>query len=458
MATVMTSSCSYLLRNEAESELGKGGAELKLENEKLYILPKFGGVIQLSLIDITEIMPRDYSLEMILSSREILSVFDLGYKYGDFVLNLFHLRNEIILKYLLMNESVKRSGIWGELTLVDASGKVKQFERCEIRLCETSMVLMPAMGEPIRILHSNIAQAETKDYTISITTESGEKLTISKLGKEFESTSRDLSAAMNQLNVQSQALIKDLVPLAEPSIIRAVSRLLKDGKAARRTNIESESPEVWSALEKKLQQTSIWNEYQYLKSIGRQERIAIGIKRGLMGDLTGNYLWLLIPIYGKDPKFGNAMVLEAVRLPSDPKENQSHEEGMRLEVDSGTATGGNATYVFRLVLRKDSAVLAGNEKELDVRVDNMISTMNQLMLDINFRREPIFLSDELLRTEPKYARYRYATQKIQSLKDLRQLFIGRIIHSSFEQWKTDITDLLSFNSSTNDDDAKWEKY
>jgi hypothetical protein len=440
-----------LLRNEAEGELAKGEAELKLENEKLYVLPKFGEVIQLSLIDIAEIMPHDYSLEMTLSSREILSVFDLGYKYEDLVLNLFHLRNEIILKYLLMNESAKRSGIWGELTLVDASGKVKQFERCEIRLYETSMVLMPAMGEPIKVLHSNIAQAETKDYTISITTESGEKLNISKLGKEFESTARDLSAAMNQLNLQSQALIKDLVPLADPSIIRAVSRLLKDGKAARRTDIESESPEVWSALEKKLQQTSIWNEYQYLKSIGHQEKIAIGIKRGLMGDLTGNYLWLLIPIYGKDPKFAKAMVMEAVRLPSDLPENQSQEEGMRLEADSNTATGGNATYVFRIVSPKDSTGFTGNEKGLDARVDNMISTINQLMLDINFRREPIFLSDELLRTEPKYAKYRYATQKIQSLKELRHLFMGRIIHSSFEQWKTDIADLLSLNSSTDDD-------
>lgn len=457
MADIMTSSCSFLLRNDAGSELAKGEAELKLEDEKLTILPKFGEVISLALTDITEILPRDYILDLILSSREILSVFDLGYEFGDFVLNLFHLRNEIILKYLLMNESIKKSGIWGELTLDDASGMVNQFEKCEIRLYETSMVLMPTMGEPIRLLYCNIAQAESKDYTLSITTELGEKLSISRLGKEFDRTSRDLSAAINQLDVQSQSLIKDLVPLADSTIVRAVSRLMKDGKAAKRIDIESISPEALKALEKMLEQTLIWREYQYLKSIAREEKIAIGIKRGLMGDLTGNYLWLLIPIYGKVPKFGNAIVLDAVRLPSNPNEKQSHEEGMRLEGDVGNATGGNATYVFRIVGRKDIAGLAGNEKEMDVRIDSMISRMNQLMLDINFRREPIFLSDELLRTEPKYARYRYATQKIRSLQDLRQLFIGRIIHSSFEQWKADIENLLSFNRSTNDDNAKWEK-
>ena len=237
MATTMTSSCSFLLRNDAGSELTKGEGELKLEDEKLTILPKFGEVISLSLADITEILPRDYIFDLILSSREILSVFDLGYKFADFVVNLFHLRNEIILKYLLLNESIKKSGIWGSLTLIDASGTVIQFERCEIRLYETSMVLMPTMGEPIRIHYSNIAQAESKDYTLSITTELGEKFTISRLGKEFDSTSRDLSAAINQLDVQSQFIIKDLVPLADSTIVRAVSRLLKEGKAAKKMDI-----------------------------------------------------------------------------------------------------------------------------------------------------------------------------------------------------------------------------
>jgi hypothetical protein len=86
----------------------------------------------------------------------------------------------------------------------------------------------------------------------------------------------------------------------------------------------------------------------------------------------------------------------------------------------------------------------------------MIRNINQLMLDINFRREPIFLSDEQLR-DPRNARYRYAIQSIPSLRELRHLYIGRVVHSSFDQWKTDVTDLLSFNASTNDDRAKWKK-
>lgn len=455
MTNMIACPCSFLLANETGDELTKGEAEIKLDIENLMILPKFGEPIHLSLMDITEILPAEYRVNMILSSREKLGVFDLGYKFGDFVSNLFQVRNEMILRYLLMNESIKKSGVWGDLILVDASGADTQFEKCEVRLYETSVVLIPTLGEPIRVHYNNILQVDAKNYSIVIATESGERFTISRMGREFDSTLRDLSEAMNALNIQSQSVLKDLAPSADPSVIRAVSRLIKDGKAARSSDINSISPTMWGDLEKKMEQTPIWSEYQYLKSVARQEKIAMGIKRGLMGDLTGNYLWFLIPIYGKNTGYGNVIALEAVRLPSaDPRQDDSFGDG--LAEDTAAKAGGNATYFFRIVGREDYAELADNMEELDAKVDSMIQRTNQLMLDINFRREPIILPDEKLRTEPKYARYRYATQKLSSLKQLRQLFIGRIIHSSFEQWKSDVSGLLSFNMTARND-AKWEK-
>ncbi|HKZ61246.1 MAG TPA: hypothetical protein VJZ68_02350 [Nitrososphaera sp.] len=458
MASKISCSCDFVLSNEAGNELAKGEAQINLDGERLSILPKFGVTIHLSLVDITKILPVDYRLDMTLTSRERLSVSNLGYKFGDFVSNLFQARNEMILKYLLMNESIKKSGVWGDLFFADASSAAKQFEKCELRLYETSIVLIPTTGEPIRIHYSNVSQIEAKDYSIAITTEIGERLVISKIGRELDSTSRDLSDAINTLNIQGQSLIKNLVPSADPSVVRSASRLLKDGKAARRSDIESVSPEVWRAFEKKLEQTPISSGYQYLKSIARQEKIAIGIKRGLMDDLTGNYLWVLIPIDSKNPQLGNAISVEAARIPSsNAKDNAVSTDGIPPDEDSATATGGNATYFFRIVGRKDYAELVGKMKELDAKVDSMISRMNELMLDINFRREPIFLSDEALRTDPKYARYNFAASKIPSLRDLRQRFIGRIIHSSPEQWKSDVLALLSFNQSTIDDNAKWEK-
>jgi len=78
------------------------------------------------------------------------------------------------------------------------------------------------------------------------------------------------------------------------------------------------------------------------------------------------------------------------------------------------------------------------------------------MLDINFRREPIYLPEDRF-DENDYIKYRIALRKVPSLKLLRDLFIGRVIHASPQQWKNDVLELLKFNVSTRDDSTKWKQ-
>jgi hypothetical protein len=78
------------------------------------------------------------------------------------------------------------------------------------------------------------------------------------------------------------------------------------------------------------------------------------------------------------------------------------------------------------------------------------------MIEINFRREPVYLPEERF-DEPQYSKYKLAVEKIPSLRTLRTLFIGRVIHSSSEQWKEDVLNLLRYNVVTQDDHARWNK-
>jgi hypothetical protein len=78
------------------------------------------------------------------------------------------------------------------------------------------------------------------------------------------------------------------------------------------------------------------------------------------------------------------------------------------------------------------------------------------MIDVNFRREPIYLSEESLDSY-RYVQYRYAIAKIASLRLLRDRFVGRIFHLSFDQWKSDVLSLLAFNANNKDDAVKWKE-
>ncbi len=432
--TIMECSLSYSLSDESGQKTASGDAQARLDEENLSILPKFGEALFFSLRDILNISEGDYKIHLSLTSKEKLTLFSLGYRYEDFLRVLSKLRNEILLKDMLMHETLRKSGVEAEFVYFDESGKEKQKGECEPQLYETAIVIIPEKGELVRIPYSDILEIREEDFTLAITTDFGEKFVFSKMGRQFDPFTKTLSDLINELSLKVQSSLKELLPKSDPSVIRRAARFMKEGKVAKRSDIESISPELWVELEKKLEVAGIKEEYDFLKSLAQKEKMCIGLKRGLLGDLTGEYIWFLIPIYSTNPNEpGNAVAMEAI---------------------SGEG-GGKATYFFRIVSRKDYPDFK-NIEELHREIDNFIKRMNRGMLAINFRREPIYLPDERLE-EPQYQKYQFAIQKIPALRELRRLFIGRVIHSSPEQWKQDVMDLLRFNVGTQDDNAKWEK-
>lgn len=416
---IMECSGSYSLSNEVGQITASGDAQARLEEESISILPKFGEPLFFSLRDILEIFEGDYKIHLTLTSKENLTIFNLGYKYEDFLRVLSRLRNEILLKDMLMHETLRKSGVEAEFVYFDDGGNEKQKGKCEPRLYETAVVVIPEKGELVRIPYSEILEIRDEDFTLVITTDFGEKFVFSEMGRQFDPFTKTLSDLINELSIKVQSSLKELLPKADPSAIRRAARFMKEGKAAKRSDLESISPEIWVELEKKLEVAGIKEEYDFLKSLSQQEKLCIGLKRGLLGDLTGEYIWFLIPIYSTNPKEpGNVVAMEATTG-----------EG-----------GGKATYFFRIVSRKDYPNFK-NIDDLHREVDSFIKKINRCMLAINFRREPIYLPDEKLE-EPQYQKYKFAIAKMPALRELRQLFIGRVIHSSPEQWKKDVMDFV----------------
>jgi hypothetical protein len=431
---IMEYSVGYFLNDVSGQVLGKGDAQARLTEENISILSKFGEPLFFTLRDILEISECDYKIHLILTSKEKLTIFNLGYKHEDFLRVLSRLRNGILLKDMLMQETLKKSGIEAEFVYSDDTGNEKQKGKCEPRLYETGMVVIPEKGELTRIPYSDILEIQEKDFTLSITTDYGEKIVFAMMGRQFEPFMKTLSDAISELSLKVQSSLKELLPNADQSVIRKAARFMKEGKAARRSDLGSISPELWTELEKKVKSLGIAEKYEFLESLAQKDKMCIGLKRGLLGDLTGEYIWFLIPIYSTNPEEpGNAVAMEAI---------------------SGKG-GGKATYFFRIVSRGDYPNFK-NIEELHGEVDIFIKRINRCMLAINFRREPIYLPDEKLE-EPQYAKYNFAIQKIPALRTLRGLFIGRVIHSSPEQWKNDVMDLLKFNAGVPDDNIRWRK-
>ena len=222
-------------------------------------------------------------------------------------------------------------------------------------------MLLPQKADPIRIPYCYISQITKGDYKLSIIDEFANKIEISQLGANFDPLSKALSDAFNKMIIRTQENVKELIPEADPATIRKLASLMKDGRAAKRKDIELLSTEFWRRLTKKIDEANLKTEYEFLDSLSIKDQECVGQKRGLMGNLTGSYTWLLFPLRDSNSnRLSNTVAMEAFNNLND-QENQKQqattenedtlEDKQQSENNAGATTG--ATYLFNIMGQKE---------------------------------------------------------------------------------------------------------
>lgn len=88
-----------------------------------------------------------------------------------------------------------------------------------------------------------------------------------------------------------------------------------------------------------------------------------------------------------------------------------------------TSETGHATYFYRID---------------GVDVKQALSILNRAMLSLDFRRRPIFLKKDQLGRDPHW----FAVKRLTYLRDLRESFAGRAIHTDLESWKASVQRII----------------
>jgi hypothetical protein len=432
-SVAISSDLTYALTDKDGKLISDGSAKAKLNNRFLSISPDDGELLTVPYTDIITIAEDDYRINLFLSSGFKITLSQLGYNYENFLLILIKMWNELLMKYLLMNEGLRASQIDSSFIYYTQDEEVLR-GLSELRLYDSALIILPQKSKPIRVPYCYISNFQEKDYSVYVESELGERFVFSQMGEKRDFFKRSLSEAIDELTERTQLLIKELMPQLDTVKMRRLTHLLREGKAAEKTEIDKVADEFWIQLETKAKTMGLENSYDFLKEIGQSERICLGMKRGLSLKTTEDYIWFLVPIYGIGiSETGNAVALEATTGDDE----------------------GKATYFFRIMSRKDYSITKDLPK-LNQEFDRFLGTVNQCMIEINFRREPIYLTEDQL-SSSKYLHYKFAVQEMPSLRMLRNLFIGRIMHYSPEQWKNDVLALLKFNMDQKDDDSKWVK-
>src|SRR5262249_2268661 len=106
-----------------------------------------------------------------------------------------------------------------------------------------------------------------------------------------------------------------------------------------------------------------------------------------------------------------------------------------------SSKSGRATYFFRMVDPAQAAQLRDPSKAPEL-VDAAVRRLNRVLGMLNFRRRPIYLTDDQLDMDSKFHRYAIAARRISELRQVRASFLDRAIRSSFEAWQGQVKGIL----------------
>lgn len=392
----------------------EGQCKIVVGTDSFTLRTPLGETRVFSYRDIYQMSAEGYRINVTIADGTRLELSALGHRYEDAARELHRARNEVIMADLLMGEKVRKQGVKGELRLPFRGAEGP----CEIRLYDTALVLLPLRHALMRVRYSDIVGMEAKDHVLGMELESGERLVIAKLGRELDPLWKGISYAMAELDTNVQTVIKDLCPSLSGEELSSAARLMREGRAARRQDLEDISPALFPSLEARLRGQGLGLEYDNLVARGQKDLVRIGIKRSLVSDMEEDYIWFMVPLLGQA---GNAVA---------------------MEVTSGPG-GGRATYFFRIAPRSEYVGLDREARE--EAAERCMDVLTAGLQDINFRRQPIYLADEKL-LSPPFSRYRFSLMIMPSLRELRSLFIGRVAHTSPEEWAAKVDEVLAFNA------------
>jgi len=411
-------------------------AEAAIEAETLRLTFAAAVPVIVPLREIEKIELHDYTLRLALEDGDTIVLRDLGYRFEDFLRVLHHHRNELILTDMLAAEAIRTPDLEAEFIYTAGPDDPPQSGKCRVRLYETALAILPESGEimkiPLGCIEGDIG---LEDYWLHISLDNGGRLRLGKMGNRLDFLKRTLEDRFDILVKQTAASLAELIPDFETGLIRHAAALLRDGRAVSREQIETQAPGLWQKLAERIG-TIDEGALAHLLSQGDPTKAAVGCKRGLMGDLTGDMIWFLIPI-----PTSRTLAMEAITVQA----SEPVADGEEREEETAESGGGNATYFFHL-----------DDPSANAETSDWIGPFNRAFLAVNFRREPIYLSDSKLQ-EPRHRSYRYSLKRLPELRMLRERFIGRVSHRTPEQWREDVEELLRFAAVSPQETRRWQK-
>jgi len=380
----------------------QGAAEISFDTESFVVTPATGTPLAFDLGDVEVFAPAEWELSLQLYTGERIHLRQFGPAFGRLCEELPAAWRDRTVRCLLLEDLKEVGRFTGS-----ANGSP-----AEIRIYGSNLAILPLGG---RALQWRLAEVESiafdeSTYSFHLVSGGGQ-LAIGKLAKKTGEFGDTLRATADALRRHAADALRQMFPFLNPAQLQKLLVLAPEGRSVRLAAMAGIHPNLPEALVSRAVDETFKPYFDSLQARAAADALMTGFKfvrpddpsteaasghEAVDGDGEAAQpllFWFFFPLAGRDVAAWEA-----------------------------ACHSGRATYFFRA----------------PAPAEDSIQRLTRGLAMVNFRREPVYLSDASLAQEAKFHRYAIGCRKLPELNDLRAAYLGRAIHSSLEGWEQQV--------------------
>ena len=416
----------------------EGACRLHFDAQTLTLTPESGAAIAFDLGDLDSVTAADWELRLALYTGRTLVLRQLGKAFDNFAHDLTDAFRNRAVQCMLLEDMQEIARFTGNVEIADSAPAA-----AEIRLYKSNLAVLPIAAKSMQWRLADIDDVAL-DSAYEVAVQSGSsRLKFTRLAKRTEEFATKLREAMNALATQTSQALHGMLPFLDPEQLQSCAALLREGRSASLAKLAAIHTQIPVALASNAVDKDLKPYYDLLLARSADGLGYAGFK--LIRPEDGEAA--TAPADNEDADVGASGTPDSDAAAPDTLYwffFPLAQSGRLANVVAWEASSrsGRATYFFRLVDASQAAQLADPARAASL-VDASIRRLNSVLAMLNFRRRPIYLSDDELAMDPRFHRYAIAARRLAEVREVRASFLGRALHSSPEAWQAQVDSIMS---------------
>jgi hypothetical protein len=421
----------------------EGAGRVRFDSQTFTLVPESGAPIVCDLGDLDAVIAADYELRLPRYTGSVILLRQFGKAYETLCHDLLEAFRQRTLQCLLL-EDLKEIGRFDGNFELAVAATAPRSGTAEFRLFKSNLAVLPVASQGFQWRLADVDSVTFDPDTYEVTLRAGQDvLKAGKLAKRTEEFSASVKDAISALATESAQALHSAFPFLTPEQLQATAGLLREGHSASVARLVAISPKFAAGLAANAVDHDLKPYYDDLLARTAKDALFAGFKlirpedSGEGESETGSETEYAGADSASGSDSGGPETLYWFYFPIAGKNGPAN-----LVAWEASSRGGRATYFFRLVDSAREAELADPARS-PATLEAALRRLDRVLGILNFRRRPIYLSDDELERDTKFHRYAIAARRIPELREVREAFVGRAVHSSLEVWQGQVKAILA---------------